>query len=68
MIVELEKLDKVSSERVDFIEECLRNIGRVDLAKKINVYRMSGESIFNFYILILNGWDLFMICKCENAP
>ncbi|KAM7380645.1 hypothetical protein PAMP_003925 [Pampus punctatissimus] len=39
IITELEKLDKVSSEKVDLIEECLRNIGRVDLAKKVIVYK-----------------------------
>lgn len=42
LITELEKLDRVSSEKVDFVEECLRNVGRVDLAKKVNVYKMSG--------------------------
>ncbi|XP_056145366.1 CASP8 and FADD-like apoptosis regulator [Lampris incognitus] len=41
IVVELEKLDKVSSESVDFIEQCLRNIGRVDLAKKVNIHQRS---------------------------
>ncbi|KAM9850972.1 CASP8 and FADD-like apoptosis regulator isoform 2-T2 [Aulostomus maculatus] len=41
LIIELEKLDKVSPERVDFVEECLRNISRNDLAKKVNLYKMS---------------------------
>ncbi|XP_039673519.1 CASP8 and FADD-like apoptosis regulator isoform X2 [Perca fluviatilis] len=41
VIIELEKLDIVSPERVDCIEECLRNIGRVDLAKKVTAYKMS---------------------------
>ncbi|KAM7407586.1 hypothetical protein PAMA_003350 [Pampus argenteus] len=41
IITELEKLDEVSSEKVDLIEECLRNIGRVDLAKKVIVYKTS---------------------------
>ncbi|XP_076026116.1 CASP8 and FADD-like apoptosis regulator [Genypterus blacodes] len=45
VIVELEKLDKISSERVDLIEECLRNIGRVDLAKKVHLYQRSGENL-----------------------
>lgn len=47
MIIELEKLDIVSPGRVDLVEECLRNIGRVDLAKKVTAYKMSGE-IFPF--------------------
>ncbi|XP_071373510.1 CASP8 and FADD-like apoptosis regulator [Centroberyx affinis] len=42
VVVELEKLDKVSPERLDFVEQCLRNIGRIDLAKKVNVYQGTG--------------------------
>ncbi|XP_074550410.1 CASP8 and FADD-like apoptosis regulator isoform X3 [Halichoeres trimaculatus] len=41
VIIELEKLDKVSPERVDFVEECLRSISRVDLAKKVIKYKTS---------------------------
>ncbi|KAM9346853.1 CASP8 and FADD-like apoptosis regulator [Symphorus nematophorus] len=41
VVVELEKLDKVSPERVDFVEECLKDIGRLDLAKKVTAYKMS---------------------------
>ncbi|XP_068559309.1 CASP8 and FADD-like apoptosis regulator [Cebidichthys violaceus] len=41
VIIELEKLDIVSPERVDFLEECFRNIGRFDLAKKVTAYKMS---------------------------
>lgn len=48
VVVELEKQDKVSSRSVSLVEECLRDIGRVDLAKKVNAYKMSGESVFIF--------------------
>ncbi|XP_060910258.1 CASP8 and FADD-like apoptosis regulator [Labrus mixtus] len=41
IVIELEKLDKVSPERVDFVEECLVNISRVDLAKKVMKYKTS---------------------------
>ncbi|CAJ1079218.1 CASP8 and FADD-like apoptosis regulator [Xyrichtys novacula] len=41
VIIELEKLDKVSPEQVDLIEECFRNISRVDLAKKVIKYKTS---------------------------
>ncbi|XP_069554698.1 CASP8 and FADD-like apoptosis regulator [Brachyistius frenatus] len=44
VITELEKLDSVSPERVDMVEECLVNIGRVDLAKKVKIYKMSVET------------------------
>ncbi|KAE8299414.1 CASP8 and FADD-like apoptosis regulator Caspase-like protein [Larimichthys crocea] len=40
LIIELEKLDVVSPERVDFLEECLRNIDRIDLAKKVTAYKL----------------------------
>ncbi|XP_051937443.1 CASP8 and FADD-like apoptosis regulator [Hippocampus zosterae] len=41
LIIELERLDKVSPQRVDFLEECFMHVGRVDLAKKLKVYNMS---------------------------
>lgn len=41
IVVELEKLGKCSSGTMDFIEQCLRNIGRADLAKTVNQYWMS---------------------------
>lgn len=44
VVIELEKLDKVSSQRVDFVEECLEIIGRRDLAKKVSAYKNSGRA------------------------
>ncbi|XP_039883877.1 CASP8 and FADD-like apoptosis regulator isoform X1 [Simochromis diagramma] len=41
IIVELEKLDSVSPERLDFVEDCLTNIGRIDLVKKLTTYKNS---------------------------
>lgn len=43
IVVELEKLNQLSSEKVDFIESCLRSIHRTDLAKKINHYQQTGR-------------------------
>ncbi|XP_023695691.2 CASP8 and FADD-like apoptosis regulator a isoform X2 [Paramormyrops kingsleyae] len=40
VVVELEKLNKVSSEKLELIEQCLRNIRRADLAKKVQRYQM----------------------------
>lgn len=45
VIIELEKLDLVSPERVDMVEECLNNIGRVDLAKKVISYKVSVPTV-----------------------
>uniref|UniRef100_A0A671MXK8 CASP8 and FADD-like apoptosis regulator n=1 Tax=Sinocyclocheilus anshuiensis TaxID=1608454 RepID=A0A671MXK8_9TELE len=42
--VELEKLDQLSSEKMDLIEQCLRSIHRADLAKKISHYQQTGKN------------------------
>ncbi|XP_051997818.1 CASP8 and FADD-like apoptosis regulator isoform X2 [Xyrauchen texanus] len=42
IVVDLEKLDQLSSEKMDMIEHCLRSIHRVDLAKKISRYQQRG--------------------------
>ncbi|KAM9410460.1 CASP8 and FADD-like apoptosis regulator [Pholidichthys leucotaenia] len=44
VITELEKLDLVSPERVDLVEEYLLNINRKDLAKKVNAYKIPAET------------------------
>ncbi|XP_067370908.1 CASP8 and FADD-like apoptosis regulator isoform X2 [Channa argus] len=38
--IELEKLDLISPERVDLLEQCLRNISRADLAENVAKYKM----------------------------
>lgn len=44
VVIELEKLDMVSSQKVDLVEACLKNSGRWDLAKKVKAYKNSGIS------------------------
>ncbi|XP_041856877.1 CASP8 and FADD-like apoptosis regulator [Melanotaenia boesemani] len=44
MLIELEKLDSLSPERLDNVQKCFMNIGRVDLAKKLVAYKMSAEA------------------------
>uniref|UniRef100_A0A8C6TYG3 CASP8 and FADD-like apoptosis regulator n=1 Tax=Neogobius melanostomus TaxID=47308 RepID=A0A8C6TYG3_9GOBI len=39
VVTELEKLGQVSSERVELIETCMRDIGRVDLARRVCTYK-----------------------------
>lgn len=58
LIIELERLDKVSPQRMDFLEECFMHVGRVDLVKKLKVYNMSGEwcSIFPSSPLTYKSW------------
>lgn len=48
VIIELEKLDEVSPDNVDIVEECLVGIGRLDLAKKVTAYKTPGETLFTF--------------------
>ncbi|XP_036400601.1 CASP8 and FADD-like apoptosis regulator a [Megalops cyprinoides] len=43
VVVELEKLEQVSSEKVDLIEQYLWAIRRVDLAKKVQRYQSKGK-------------------------
>lgn len=44
VVIELEKLDLVSPQRVDLVEECLQGIGRWDLATKVSAYKSPGEA------------------------
>ncbi|XP_014850932.1 PREDICTED: CASP8 and FADD-like apoptosis regulator isoform X2 [Poecilia mexicana] len=44
VMIELEKLDLVSPETVELVEDCLRNIGRLDLARTVAAYKMSGAT------------------------
>ncbi len=55
IVVELEKLDQLSSEKMDLIEHYLRSIHRADLAKKISHYQQTGKNC-QLYVVI----DLFV--------
>lgn len=56
MVVELEKLDEVSCDKLELLERCLRNIKRMDLVKKIQAYQNRGQSfvrsLFSFGCLV----------------
>uniref|UniRef100_A0A9J7YZ27 CASP8 and FADD-like apoptosis regulator a n=1 Tax=Cyprinus carpio carpio TaxID=630221 RepID=A0A9J7YZ27_CYPCA len=45
VVVELEKLDEVSCDKVDLLEQCLRNINRMDLVKRIQAYKNRGQNV-----------------------
>lgn len=71
VIAELEKLDMVSSDSVNLVEECLSEIGRMDLAKKVTAYKMSGENVFHFKLLFPNlyrkkGTEVFSKSTCHS--
>ncbi|XP_043108759.1 CASP8 and FADD-like apoptosis regulator a isoform X2 [Puntigrus tetrazona] len=45
VVVELEKLDELSCDKLDLLEQCLRNIRRLDLVIKIQAYKNRGENV-----------------------
>ncbi|KTF71035.1 hypothetical protein cypCar_00041784, partial [Cyprinus carpio] len=45
VVVELEKLDEVSCDKLDLLEQCLRNIHRMDLVKRIETYKNRGQNV-----------------------
>ncbi|XP_016345310.1 CASP8 and FADD-like apoptosis regulator a [Sinocyclocheilus anshuiensis] len=45
VVVELEKLDEVSCDKLDLLEQCLRNINRKDLVKRIQAYKNRGQNV-----------------------
>lgn len=51
IVVELEKLDQLSSEKMNLIEHCLKSIHRADLAKKITHYQQTGKN-YHLYVVI----------------
>lgn len=49
----MEKLDKVSSDNLDLLEKCLRDIHRMDLVKKIQAYKNRGQSILRSLLTVV---------------
>ncbi|XP_016404160.1 CASP8 and FADD-like apoptosis regulator [Sinocyclocheilus rhinocerous] len=45
VVVELEKLDEVSCDKLDLLEQCLRNIHRMDLVERIEAYKNRGQNV-----------------------
>uniref|UniRef100_A0A672MDI6 CASP8 and FADD-like apoptosis regulator n=1 Tax=Sinocyclocheilus grahami TaxID=75366 RepID=A0A672MDI6_SINGR len=58
VVVELEKLDEVSCDKLDLLEQCLRNIHRMDLVERIEAYKNRGQSFMRL-IYELFFWFLF---------
>lgn len=45
VIVELEKLDEVSCDKLELLERCLRTLRRMDLVKRIQAYQNRGQNV-----------------------
>ncbi|CAI9164988.1 unnamed protein product [Rangifer tarandus platyrhynchus] len=55
LVVELEKLNLVAPDQLDLLEECLRNINRIDLKTKIQKYRQSAQGPDKNYVNALQA-------------
>ncbi|KAI5615429.1 CASP8 and FADD-like apoptosis regulator a, partial [Silurus asotus] len=60
VVVELEKMNQISSTRVDMMEKYLRTIQRVDLAKRLNQYQSRGGKSHS-----TTSW---IYCNSQNRP
>ncbi|MGH0117505.1 UNVERIFIED_CONTAM: hypothetical protein FKN15_038025 [Acipenser sinensis] len=64
VVIELEKLDKVSPDKLDLIEQCLRHIHRKDLEKKVLKYMGSMAICPTHY----QGEELAARASQDQAP
>uniref|UniRef100_A0A8C6DCH3 CASP8 and FADD-like apoptosis regulator n=1 Tax=Moschus moschiferus TaxID=68415 RepID=A0A8C6DCH3_MOSMO len=55
LVVELEKLNLVAPDQLDLLEECLRNINRIDLKTKIQKYKQSAQGAETNYVNALQA-------------
>uniref|UniRef100_A0A8C9LFS9 CASP8 and FADD-like apoptosis regulator n=1 Tax=Pavo cristatus TaxID=9049 RepID=A0A8C9LFS9_PAVCR len=53
LVIELEKLNLVAPNQLDLIENCFRNIHRIDLIKKIEKYKQEGKILLHCLVLIV---------------
>uniref|UniRef100_A0A669Q517 CASP8 and FADD-like apoptosis regulator n=1 Tax=Phasianus colchicus TaxID=9054 RepID=A0A669Q517_PHACC len=53
LVIELEKLNLVAPNQLDLIENCFRNIHRIDLIKKIEKYKQEGKILLHCLVLII---------------
>ncbi|TRY62279.1 hypothetical protein DNTS_025834 [Danionella cerebrum] len=44
VVVELEKIDEVSCNKLDFLERCMKQIHRIDLVKRIQAFKNRGQN------------------------
>ncbi|XP_067244093.1 CASP8 and FADD-like apoptosis regulator a [Chanodichthys erythropterus] len=65
VVVELEKLDEVSCDKVDLLEQCLGNIKRFDLVKRIQAYKNRGQKIPCAETKVQNTFK-FSPVKCQS--
>ncbi|XP_010615844.1 CASP8 and FADD-like apoptosis regulator isoform X4 [Fukomys damarensis] len=55
LVIELEKLNLVASDQLDLLEKCLKNIHRLDLKKKIEMYKQSAQGARTNYTTSLQA-------------
>lgn len=52
-MIDLEKLNLVAPNQLDLIENCFRNIHRIDLIRKIQNYKHEGKMLFLHWLLLI---------------
>lgn len=55
LVIELEKLNLVASDQLDLLEKCLKNIHRLDLKKKVEMYKQSAQGARTNYTTSLQA-------------
>ncbi|CAM4731896.1 hypothetical protein PO909_020349 [Leuciscus waleckii] len=65
VVVELEKLDEVSCDKLELLERCLRNIKRMDLVKRIQAYQNRGQNVPCVVPKVQNSFK-FTPGKCQS--
>lgn len=52
-MIDLEKLNLVAPNQLDLIENCFKNIHRVDLIRTIQKYKHEGKVLFLHWLLLI---------------
>ncbi|XP_077059818.1 CASP8 and FADD-like apoptosis regulator a [Siphateles boraxobius] len=66
VVVELEKLDEVSCDKLELLEQCLKNIKRIDLVKRIQAYQNRGQNVPCAVPKVQNSFK-FTPGKCQSS-
>ncbi|KAG1949815.1 CASP8 and FADD-like apoptosis regulator a [Pimephales promelas] len=66
VVVELEKLDEVSCDKLELLEHCLKNLKRMDLVKRIQAYQKRGQNVQCAVPKVQNSFK-FTPGKCQSS-
>uniref|UniRef100_F7F390 CASP8 and FADD-like apoptosis regulator n=1 Tax=Monodelphis domestica TaxID=13616 RepID=F7F390_MONDO len=74
VVIELEKVNLISPDKLDLLEKCLKNIHRIDLKKKIQKYKQSGKNNFDLSSssiiqskeMLINRSNFVLVLNCST--